>query len=225
MRWNQIGSVWVSLLIAASACGSTEASSGNMDATGNAGVTGTNPAPVGAAGATGTPTWTAGTAAGAPAMGAAGTGMPQFMCPDDPGITSCGAESCPAVSEQLTRICTQTCCTADMRCGTHNAALDTECTPPFTNDTMCPDEMIAGTMVAGCCVEGTNSCGIFDPVLGMGCLARDDFRLRLIAQLAPMNCDGTPVMSGGDAGTGAAGTAGVAGTGAAGTAGAAGSGS
>jgi hypothetical protein len=139
-------------------------------------------------------------------MGGAGG---EFSCPADPGITMCGSETCGAVDPTLAMGCYQTCCTTDMKCGTTNPLLMTPCNVVTENTSMCPNEMIQGMMVPGCCVdEATNECGIMN-TLGIGepCVGRTSQVLQFIAPgLAPKNCDGTPVMEGdGGAGMGGAG--------------------
>jgi hypothetical protein len=174
------------------------------------GATGTMPAG-------GTTTGTGDTA------GAAGAGAMPMICGEQMDTTACGP--CPEVAANLAMICVQACCTADGQCGTlnNNAALPGTCAPPIENNSMCPNEVILGTDVPGCCVEGTNTCGVVDliGIAGGGCV--DRAQASVLSPLAPLNCDGTPVMmTGGTAGAGAAGS-GAAGSGAAGS-GAAGSG-
>jgi hypothetical protein len=111
-------------------------------------------------------------------------------------------------------LCIQSCCTADNKCGTHNAAMNGACAAVVMNTSKCPDESIAGQMVQGCCTSDGKTCGIVDSA-GLGgminsCVSRASVPFIM---LAPKNCDGSTPM--GTAGMGAAGM-GTAGMGTAG---------
>ncbi|MDH5671147.1 MAG: hypothetical protein OEZ06_03300 [Myxococcales bacterium] len=185
--------------VALVACGGDEGSNdGNMP-TGTAAA----PATQGTGGTTATQTG-ASTAAGTGA-----TEMPMLMCPADQGITSCGGAACAPVEANLAMICIQTCCTDTGACGQFNAASGEACRDVSGGSGhQCPDEMILGSSVPGCCVDGSNSCGVLDltGLLGGGCIERS-----MAAIVAPgitaLNCDGTtpPPPETGAAGAGAAG--------------------
>jgi hypothetical protein len=191
--------------------------SGDDDDSGSVGTGGATA--LGTGGSTGgAATGTGGSTTTAAGTGTGGMGVP--MCPAEPGPSMCGSEACTAPSGAQAMACFKTCCTADGKCGTHNALLDASgsmCIPAYTNDTMCPNETIFGQTAQGCCVMNSNDCGIYDTLTGMGCLSRTSPILSRLAMLAPAHCDGTPVMMTGTGGMGAAGQGG--GTGGMGAAG------
>jgi hypothetical protein len=192
--------------------------SGDDDDSGSTGTGGATA--FGTGGSTGVATGTGGSTMTGASSGTGGMGVP--MCPADPGPTTCGTESCTAPNATQAMACFKTCCTSDQKCGTHNALLDTSgsmCIPAYTNDTMCPNEMIFGQTAQGCCVMNSNECGIYDNLTGMGCLSRTSPVLMRLAMLKPANCDGTPATMG-MAGMSGAGTGGMSGSGTGGMSGA-----
>jgi hypothetical protein len=60
-------------------------------------------------------------------------------------------------------------------------------------------------MVDGCCLDDGMTCGIDGTLLGQGCVARETI------MVAPLNCDGSPVM--GEGGNSTGDTGGMGGTG------------
>jgi len=127
--------------------------------------------------------------------GAGGFMIPE--CPMEPGPAMCGTEACESVAAGL--LCIKTCCTTDNLCGTKNN-LNPTCMETVENTSMCPNETILGQMTPGCCVEGSNDCGIVNVLTGdPPCYRRQDVPL---APLSPLHCDGTPVMAGGAGGAG-----------------------
>jgi hypothetical protein len=211
--WWKTTVVWVGCAVALG-CGS-KAKNGAMGAVGTGG---TSPG-TGTGGSTGTGGAAVGTGTGSGGTGTGGAGM---LCPAGT-VTSCGGQACPAIAANLAMICVQSCCTADMKCGQHNAITNSACMDSSAIPAgMCPSEMIFGQMVAACCVPNTNTCGILDAtgLAGGGCIARSMVPAQLGA-LAPKNCDGTTPpagMAGAGAGTGGMGTGGK-GTGGMGTGG------
>ncbi|MDD9935008.1 MAG: hypothetical protein OXT09_15460 [Myxococcales bacterium] len=126
--------------------------------------------------------------------------------------------TCPMVASTLALAGVTACCTPTDTCGTVNMTLGgagAACMEMTVNTTMCPDEVIMGNNVPGCCIMETNACGVTDILTGSGsCVARDDPLLSVLAQLTPINCDGTtpppPTMMAPDAGMmGTAGSAGL----------------
>lgn len=155
-------------------------------------------------------TGTGGTAGTTGTAGAAGAAGMMGLCPADPGTTMCGTAACPMVPASLSAICVQTCCTATSECGTKNAAMAAECAAPVGNTTMCPNEMIMGNMVSGCCMPNSNECGIVNIIGDMSCVPRTSPVLAIFgAMLEAKNCDGTPVMMMGTGGMGMNGTGGM----------------
>jgi hypothetical protein len=126
----------------------------------------------------------------------------------EPGPAMCGTNACTAI--EPTALCIKTCCTADNMCGTKNTIAPT-CMVPPVNNSMCPDETIGGTPVAGCCVsEMTNECGI-NNILGVGpaCVGRTSPLLATFgAMLEAKTCDGSAVMGGAGGAGGMGGTGG-----------------
>ena len=114
----------------------------------------------------------------------------------------CGDTACPPIASPLP--CEVRCCTADNQCATLVAteALPGTCQAPLDDETLCPAETVLGQMVAGCCLPDGVTCGIDGTLLGQGCVPRETI------SLAPMNCDGTPVMGEGGDSTGGTGDAG-----------------
>ena len=190
------------------ACGDKKKSDG-----GTAGTVATTAGTV--ATTAGTTATTAGTTATTAGTTATTAGTTATNCSAEAGPATCGAETCTApdaTSAQL--LCAKTCCTTDGKCGTVNSQ-HADCMLAVVNTSSCPNEMILGAMATGCCVDGTNTCGVVDTIRNMGCIARADVPL---ATLPPKNCDGTTPEA--TAGTGAgvgAGDGAAAGDGSAGT--------
>jgi hypothetical protein len=173
-----------------------------------------------AAGAGGSAAGRAPSAAGT--SGATATAMqtnPLFgSCPEDRSPVSCGGTSCAPIDEQATLICTQGCCTPEGTCGTFNAAQGTACVDASGGGGhVCPMETVLGANVPGCCVEGTNLCGVLDITGVIGRAAGADAKncvLRAnvsLLSLAPSSCDGSPVDGASNGGAGGGATAGATG--------------
>lgn len=204
--------VWVAVAVALlGGCGGEDEGSENPGGTGGGGAGGAS----GAAGTGGTGGGGTGGTGGGGAGGTGGTGgitIPE--CPMEPGPAMCGTNACTAVQPGL--LCLKTCCAADGTCGTTNA------TNPMcissANTTLCPNEMVGGQAVTGCCVdEATNECGITNIFpIGPPCVGRTSSTLAMLGtMLDAKNCDGTPVMggAGGAGGMGGAGGGGMGGEG------------
>jgi hypothetical protein len=161
-----------------------------------------------------------GGSAGAPSGGGAGTGGTggaANTCPEDPGIMTCGSETCSEVEPSLAAICVRNCCTSDMKCGTQNGIGPTACMPKLVDESMCPMTTVFGMSVSGCCVPNQTLCGVQDVsgLFGGGCVPRCSLAT-FQSGITNVNCaDGTPAgecstagnggMGGGNAGTGGAG--------------------
>jgi hypothetical protein len=162
-------------------------------------------------------------AAGAGGAAGGGAGGAPNLCPADPGVMTCGSETCSEVEPSLASICVQNCCTSDMKCGTHNALRSMGCVPELVDESMCPTATVFGMEVPGCCVPNDTLCGVQDVsgLFGGGCVPRCS-----VAALSPgvtnVNCDGTPAgecAAAGSGGMSAGGSAGSGGMGAGGSAG------
>jgi hypothetical protein len=210
------------------ACGGGGDDGGDDDeGGGGAGMPATSAGTGGSAGST-----ASGMTGGSGGMGGLGS---LIMCPMDPGVSTCGSETCEAVDANLAMICVQNCCTSDMKCGRLNASPvgSKTCAPMVNEDPDCPAIMVPVVgMVPGCCMDDGMTCGVQDQtgIFGGGCRSRCSAAI-LSSGIMDISCDGETMkacpapMGGGSGGAGGmGGAAGMAGGGDAGDGGSGGSG-
>jgi hypothetical protein len=170
-----------------------------------------------AAAGTGGAVAASGGAGGAPAMmGSGGMTGAAGMGSGGAAAVMCGGMAC-MTSPLGAVLMAGPCCAPSGVCSSKaNAA--TECKEPYVNTSMCADTAVMGFKVTGCCLEGTNNCGIWNSITNSGCT---DPAMGMLAALIPKptkHCDGTAVEAmGGTGGTGSGGMG--AGTGGMGTGG------
>ena len=99
--------------------------------------------------------------------------QPPPLPPPPPPKPPSGCRGC-TISANATQLQAQSCCSAHDRCGLTFPQLSLpqcfELNTPGRRDTVCPDLQLGGGQSALGCCRPDGSCGVFDPLFGLGCL-------------------------------------------------------
>ena len=87
------------------------------------------------------------------------------MCDESvESVAECGGVTCPELVPLIANAICQVNCCVDDACGTKTVPLTvaqpTECVRTILPDDRCPDLPVGPLNVEGCCVEGTDACGL-----------------------------------------------------------------